>query len=86
VTFSPGNKLDCFPFFDLLPSLIFAFKGRLNRAEYRIINTVCVFGEWDGGVDVSKKLCITLQSDKEAIVFSFFRFFAQSNICGIGRA
>jgi hypothetical protein len=43
VTFSLGNKLDCFPFFDLLHSLIFAFKGRLNRAEYRIMNTVCVF-------------------------------------------
>ncbi len=64
VTFSPGNKLDCFPFFYLLPSLIIAGKVRLNTAEYRIINTVCVFGEWDGGVDVSKKLFITLQSSK----------------------
>jgi hypothetical protein len=33
VTFSPGNKRDCFPFFDLLPSLIFAGKVRLNRTN-----------------------------------------------------
>ncbi len=62
MTFSPGNKLDCFPFFDLLPSLIFVGKDRLNRAEYRIINTVGVFGVVAQGCRCLKEIYSSLYS------------------------